>query len=355
MNRDWKSASATSLDAEINDEDPFRVVLFSDISDFLCYLAGPSAREQLVYAALVFLELPHAFPLAGTNTPFSSDPYLTGAIAKASALQGSFWPLRESTDTATEVEAVQFESTQTMACPVKLWSQDIASVLGTDPTWFGVLDAADLHDKNSTFIRNALEALRSFSPDVGIVSASISMDYAIRGIKQAVKSSKALLGADRNNISLWLCYATLVGYASGRIAEARQVLATCLQAVDRGDSDGVLAICATWAELELFKGDAAISSAICANALSAMTGGRIDAASEWGLYVIQADWPHTRGFAGALFDTPTKALNPTVLRAQTVRVSKTALILRSLTLSACRHWTMCPYSSHLTSSSSSPY
>lgn len=82
---------------ELQDDDPYRVVFFSDIKDFLIYLPNPSFRIYLINAFLAFCHLPPSSVLESrgdisfwwtnsfvrTETLEQSDAFLSAIIARA--------------------------------------------------------------------------------------------------------------------------------------------------------------------------------------------------------------------------------------------------------------------------------
>ncbi len=150
-----KASDLTTAD----DEDPFRVVLFSDISDFLFLITAPTAKLQLAYAVLNFLGLPFTLQETGTNTPFASDPYLTSNFGAAAIQHQSFWPVQSraklSMDDSdwTQVEPSTWQQHNPFQSPIRFWSQLDDNVLPSGESWFEVLKKPDTVDLDSIFVR----------------------------------------------------------------------------------------------------------------------------------------------------------------------------------------------------------
>lgn len=148
------AAKASDIEAA-DDDDPFRVVLFSDLADFLFVITTPSAKLQLAYAALNFLGLPFTLQESGTNTPFASDPYLTANIGVGAVSNQSFWPARLAAKRLTSEDGPSADSRpqHSMKTAVKLWSQDDDTVLGGNGIWFDVMNTTDMGDMDEELIR----------------------------------------------------------------------------------------------------------------------------------------------------------------------------------------------------------
>lgn len=87
---------ARTMDPGIDDGiDPFRVVLFDDVRDFLFTIHAPDSQLQLLYAFLTFLGLPFIPPDMPTSTPFSTDPFIHSELVERPQLLQRFWPKQE--------------------------------------------------------------------------------------------------------------------------------------------------------------------------------------------------------------------------------------------------------------------
>lgn len=80
-----------------DDIDPFRVVLFDDVRDFIFVVHSPDSLTQLVYAFLTFLGLPFVPPDYPTSTSFTTDPFIHTEAAEREGLRERFWPKAEET------------------------------------------------------------------------------------------------------------------------------------------------------------------------------------------------------------------------------------------------------------------
>jgi hypothetical protein len=152
-----QTAKASDL-AVSDDEDPFGVVLFSDISDFLFLITTPIVKLQMAYAALNFLGLPFTLQGTGTNTPFASDPYLTSHFGAATIQQGTFWPAKARTERLisegdwTRIEEVPIWQASPFQSPIRFWSQLDDNVLPSGGAWFDVLTKPDTINLDHDFI-----------------------------------------------------------------------------------------------------------------------------------------------------------------------------------------------------------
>lgn len=145
---------ARTTDPGIDDDiDPFRVVLFDDVQDFLCVVHSPDAKNQLVYAFLTFLGLPFMPPDLPTSTPFSTDSFIHSELVERRALVERFWPkidaLSRQPFMTISGEAMEPErkgslqepfDTPFHATPVAL---DL--LFSSRPRWFQILPKEDLN------------------------------------------------------------------------------------------------------------------------------------------------------------------------------------------------------------------
>lgn len=92
----FNSLPARTTDPGIDDDiDPFRVVLFDDIRDFLFVVHSPDSKSQLAYAFLTFLGLPFIPPDCSTSNPFTTDTFIHSELAERSLARDKFWPKEE--------------------------------------------------------------------------------------------------------------------------------------------------------------------------------------------------------------------------------------------------------------------
>ncbi|EIW72388.1 hypothetical protein TREMEDRAFT_26535 [Tremella mesenterica DSM 1558] len=249
---------ASNLDDE---EDPFRVVLFSDIQPFLTFIRTPSARLQLIYAYLSFLGLPFTPSDVPSSAPSNLDPKLNWSILHNDALRTSFWPPRQTNIRRLPWQTVGGEPMEPetrspleipFPCPVRCWTQGRETMFAPTHDWFRILDNSGVQHINFEVAKRTMELLRPQIPDPSFTQAMFALEAAISP-KSAVKTAKNVLSQDRDNLMLWDGYARLE-YQRGNLPSARSVYITALRAAlqrtGEVDQDDVLDLWASWAELE---------------------------------------------------------------------------------------------------------
>ncbi|KAK8866141.1 hypothetical protein IAR55_001292 [Kwoniella newhampshirensis] len=256
---------ATDLDSATED-DPFHVVLFSDIQPFLFPVLNAEVRLQLIYAYFTFLGLPYAPPGVPSTAPASNDPHLRWQLMYNDMGRRMFWPRAENTKRiawqTVGGEAMQPERSRGLEnpfqCPVKCWLQDRGTMFGRPASWFRDLEAMDLSVVTASVVRNAFALLRPLVPDPSFTLAAFAFEAAVSP-KGAVKMARTILADDRENFLLWDGYARLERQR-GNTAAARIVYVTALQAgrVSRTGSikpEDEMDLWASWAEMELESGN----------------------------------------------------------------------------------------------------
>ncbi|OCF54309.1 hypothetical protein L486_08223 [Kwoniella mangroviensis CBS 10435] len=260
---------ATDLNEEVED-DPYHIILFSDIRPFLFSINSPEVRLQLIYAFLNFLGLPFTPPDIPSSSPATNDPHLQWTLAHNPAKRNAFWPLRQSSKRlpwqTVGGEPMDPERTRGLdnpfESPVRCWLQDRSTILGRKGSWFTDMDAVDVAALDVDLIRNIFEILRPLVPDPAFTLDSFAFESAVSA-KGAVKFAKSVLASDRDNVLLWDGYARLERQR-GKVSSARTVYVTALQAAIAVRSYGVvtedeLDLWAGWAEMEFEIADEARS------------------------------------------------------------------------------------------------
>ncbi|OXG26985.1 hypothetical protein C359_05015 [Cryptococcus neoformans Bt120] len=248
------------LDPAIED-DPFHVIVFSDISPFLFPIFTPEVRLQLIYAFLTFLGLPFTPPEVPSASPANADPHLCWALVENRSARQAFWPPKQGTKKiawqTVGGEPMEPERMRGMddpfGCPVKCWAQNRETMFGRKGIWYRDVGALDLQAIDVELVRSVFELLRPLVPDPSFTLASFALEAAISP-KGAVKAAKAILASERSNLLLWDGYAR-IERQRGNISASRTVYATALQAArqERGDkprSEDEMDLWAGWAEVE---------------------------------------------------------------------------------------------------------
>ncbi|WVR06081.1 hypothetical protein IAU60_003109 [Kwoniella sp. DSM 27419] len=251
---------ATDLDAATED-DPYHVVLFSDIQPLLFPVTTPEVRLQLIYGYITFLGLPFSPPEAPSSSPANTDPHLRWSLAYNPVARQAFWPVRRAMPKiawqTVGGEPMEPEHPRGMddpfGCPVKCWVQDRGTILTRQDRWFADVTHLDLNGLDINLIRNSLSLLRPLVPDPSFTLAYFAFESAVSP-KGAVKAAKTILALDRENLLLWDGYARLERQR-GNVSAARTVYVTALQAaraLRHGEiqSEDELDLWAGWAEME---------------------------------------------------------------------------------------------------------
>ncbi|KIR70905.1 hypothetical protein I310_05317 [Cryptococcus deuterogattii CA1014] len=243
------------------EDDPFHVIVFSDISPFLFPIFTPEVRLQLIYAFLTFLGLPFTPPEVPSTSPANADPHLRWTLVENRSARQAFWPPKQGIKRiawqTVGGEPMEPERKRGMddpfGCPVKCWAQDRQTLFGRKGVWYRDVEALDLQAIDVELVRSVFKLLRPLVPDPSFTLASFALEAAVSP-KSAVKAAKAILASERSNLLLWDGYAR-IERQRGNVSAARTVYATALQAASRERGDGPrsedeMDLWAGWAEVE---------------------------------------------------------------------------------------------------------
>lgn len=180
------SLPGRARDLDAPDDDPFHVILFEDVSQFLFPVQSPMARLQLIFAFLNFLGLPFTPPDVPTTSPASTDPQLRWNIAQNEQLRAAFWPPRPSVKRiawqTVGGEPMEAEAPRAMAspfaCPVKSWMSSRDSLFAGSH-WFRDMTTLDLAHVDVDLARNVLNLLRPLVPDPSFVLNLFAFEAAL--------------------------------------------------------------------------------------------------------------------------------------------------------------------------------
>jgi hypothetical protein len=183
---------ATDLDA--NDEDPYRVILFSDIEPLLFPIQDQHARLQLANAFFDLLGV--SFGVTSSSKSSPPDPFWTMSLN--GSLRQAFWPTKPEKRPAhwrrTGDEAIVPEIASTLAqpfnCPAKNWATEPCTLFSHPDTWFRNLDPTELTHVNIGFTRyvyttdktdgrNVMQSLRPLLTDSMFLLESIALEHVI--------------------------------------------------------------------------------------------------------------------------------------------------------------------------------
>ncbi|KAK4687670.1 nuclear exosome regulator NRDE2, partial [Tremellales sp. Uapishka_1] len=234
------SLPARATDLDVSDDDPFRVVLFSDIQDFLFPIAEEETKSRLIHEFLCFLGLPNSDGTAcHKNT-------------------SGFWPIKATKRITYQTvggEPMEPEYLRSIrdpfGCPVKAFKGGRSERFGREGRWFREVDKRDLEGCDVGFMRNVFALFRSIKSNDELILLEFSFESAVSP-KSAIKLAKSILAVERDNLLLWDVYARLERQR-GSIAAARAVYMASLKG---SEAEGTLALWAAWAEMEWEEGEA---------------------------------------------------------------------------------------------------
>ncbi|KAI5817260.1 NRDE-2, necessary for RNA interference-domain-containing protein [Pyronema omphalodes] len=220
---------------EVEDEDPLRVVLFSDFSDFLFYFATESVRKELVKVFLIFRALP-LLESQCSNNDITKDIFLHNTLSQLNfnVLDPWFWPRKrtEGGPLAIVWEGMEPEMKPGIGdspfefkidnCPLGR-----ESTFSKSTPWFNAINR--LHTDNpeeAKLIRNTLKMLLNKLNDESLALYYLAWEWgnAPKGIK---KVAKALIKMFKTSLQLWSAYAQIEWHDTGREA-GRKVFSMAL-------------------------------------------------------------------------------------------------------------------------------
>ncbi|KEI37762.1 uncharacterized protein L969DRAFT_89734 [Mixia osmundae IAM 14324] len=248
-------------ETELHDEasDPFRVVLFADISNFLSVYACVDSKLHLRYAVLDFMEL--AYPAPDTSTLWNEPD----EFGSARHMARSFWP-EYAEPTTEQLLAGTRASTVNSAFDCRLKALPVTpDTVFCSSTWFSVTDALDTRTPYATVAVNMLWALAETGRDPFFKLLALAFQSQLDH-KRAVKMAKHLLKKESSALMLWDGYARMQ-LGRGKIDEARQVFASAIQIganLSEASKVDLPLLFRSWAEMESESGnvDFALSIAV---------------------------------------------------------------------------------------------
>ncbi|KAK4703296.1 nuclear exosome regulator NRDE2, partial [Phenoliferia sp. Uapishka_3] len=271
-----QSLPARPDDPGVSDDiDPFRVVLFDDVRDFIFTVHSTDSLIQLAYAFLTFLGLPFIPPDFPTSTPFSTDGFIHSGMAEKSSARDRFWPNQVVGNTWEVVGGEPMERERKGGLespdqsPFRSCPATVDGLFTTRPKWFVALDKVGLEDVNVDLVRNVFTLLRPLVSDGFFTLNFFAFEAALSPkaydlppldshltyhltIHRAIKLAKTVLRTERQNLALWDGYARLER-SRGKAEDARVVYVTALSMYRDFDPkdqlDGPL-LWRAWAEME---------------------------------------------------------------------------------------------------------
>lgn len=165
---------ARTMDPGIDEDiDPFRVVLFDDVRDFLFIAHSSDSKTQLIYAFLTFLGLSFVPPDYPTSTPFQTDGFIHTELAERPEARDSFWP-RVPNQGGGSFEIIQGAAmdpvrqsalSSPFEMPFNATPVVVDLLFESKQKWFVTLKKSDLKNLDVEFIRNVFAQLRTEACD----------------------------------------------------------------------------------------------------------------------------------------------------------------------------------------------
>jgi len=155
-----RPARTTDLDT-IDDEDPYRVILFADVKPFLFPVLSPDVRLQLIYAYLNFLGLNLSPPGISSTSPAADDGRLWWSLASNDRLLSQFWPKKpKSRNFAWQIiggEAMEPERnwnlSEPFSCPIKCQASDRCTLFAAGGCWSPDMSLDDLSQVDISMVQ----------------------------------------------------------------------------------------------------------------------------------------------------------------------------------------------------------
>ncbi|KAI1865577.1 hypothetical protein JX265_007900 [Neoarthrinium moseri] len=230
------------------EDDPYRVVMYSDIEELLVFIATealPIVRGQLVDAFLLFNQLPVAFGTSNTILASSKD-CLAGGIRNLPITAGndekeSVGEVGQSTfpQPAFEHRYQAIAKSTEVLFPSQSWFKYLSPIRGIVPAaQFGLV---------MTTVRQL--ALSSHQSEFATYCLALECYNNAGGSK---KAAKALLKQDAGNIELYVGFAKSE-FVKGAKDSARNVASASLGLPSLSSHDRLL-LCLTWAWMEIEDG-----------------------------------------------------------------------------------------------------
>ncbi|KAI0910285.1 DUF1740-domain-containing protein [Ustulina deusta] len=236
---------ARTLD-EGAEDDPFRVVMFTDFQDILLYFPTdivPHLQPQLLDAFLIFCHLPPSLQDGGLVKETATDSFL---VRSAQVVPFIHLLSRSKTDPSEDQQNKSpeflYEMQQMSLTP---------EVLFPSPQWFRYLGQThiSLPPDSYRWIATALKQLIQVVRTGGLGPYALAFE-SINEPGNEKKSAKALLKQDPFNVDLYLGYSILEQERKSKVA-ARSVVSAALGLPSISAHDRVrLGIRAAWLELD---------------------------------------------------------------------------------------------------------
>jgi len=206
---------ARTLD-EVEGDDPYRVILFSDIKPFLFRPSGEQARKQLLEAFLRFCGLPPlGWEIGGLQFP-CEDPFLNN-------------PFLDPSHTTLDEWLVSVEENEAYAFPMPSFAMDSLALWVSSKSCFSpwtALQSVPPNRRRSEWVQRSLRQLLTAFPNDELLAEYILAVESQIDVKQARKIAKSLL-KQQSSLRLYNAFA-LLEWKTGNSEAAERVWSTAL-------------------------------------------------------------------------------------------------------------------------------
>ncbi|KAF8535001.1 NRDE-2, necessary for RNA interference-domain-containing protein [Trichophaea hybrida] len=232
---------------EVEEDDPYRVILFSDLKAFMFYFSSESARKKMIEAFLMYKNMPLLNPQS-SNSAAIEDIFLRSGLSELRLDSSNtwFWPKkRRIGDNPFEFKLRNFPLGR-------------ESIFSQSTVWFGgIKNVTSVRPEDVRFIRNTLKMLVDNGGDESLALYYLTWEWGSTpdGIKKVAKS---LLKRFKICLPLWSAYAQIEWHDAG-VDAGRKVFSMALgiskecAASSRRDS---ILLWHAWIWHELWQGNA---------------------------------------------------------------------------------------------------
>ncbi|KAK1598701.1 NRDE-2, necessary for RNA interference-domain-containing protein [Colletotrichum navitas] len=238
---------------DVPEEDPYRVVMFSDIEEMLFIIPSgvvPTIWKQLVDAFLLFCCLPPTFLTSEWTRAAENDMLVVGSMSlfENDVLLKPNEP--DVMDESKKTPGFRQDGSRFAASPDLLFA-------GSD--WFSLFSGWTITSKtldgpvDLAWLANALRLLASSKGLGELAEYSLSIE-AINDPSNIKKRAKAFIKQDPTNLRLYNAYA-LAEVAYGRQEVGQQAVTSAIGLISTSNSSDGLMLWRTWAWMDLNAGN----------------------------------------------------------------------------------------------------
>ncbi|KAG4306423.1 hypothetical protein PORY_000411 [Pneumocystis oryctolagi] len=238
-----------------NENDPYSVVLFSDIKQLLYFFTSNKIRLNIVYLSLHFL----GFSLYRMNKTSNDPLFLDSFIQNFSSINLFDWFYMDSyicsksselsNENTTNFGNTLKRSKNPLQFGLKNWPITIDTLFSIDKIWYQNLDFDTFH---KDFIKRYFEQLENVINDdmFSMLHLLFQNYYSSSDVR---KLAKSILKKKPSNIKLWCAYAQLE-YLNGNLLETRKIFLNILENIKLDHTEksyDCIVAYKLWAEIEM--------------------------------------------------------------------------------------------------------